>query len=758
MQHNLRIILLLLVLPLALAAQSPEQHAKSRLENLLYYLGKEKKAPDGEIARLADLLVVAENDQKPRRERTQSWLEIHHYFFKITEDPDTTFQKRWLQFGGYPLFSAYFNHKLPDYQLTKSTATPDSSPGNVKKYGNGEETLILIPPAGFDPTIYEEFIAQNQDHYTIFMVTLPGFGGVPPYLRQARRNLAEMSWFNNIENGLLALLKKEKVDKAFVLGNGLGGFIAMRFGLNHPGKVKGIITVNGLLSSPIPSMTTAGKSAMPDERLSRMETLFPQAEFVPYSMFQPYGSFQSGYSIKSEAIRSRQIENIATTDIYAYRIYMEQLKAMDINHALKNLQVPLLAFTSVQDGLSPMVTFSRTNVIAWQKLDMKYPNKPIHLIPLQKTRDLALYDRPEEVAGIIHQFTKNLEAFEGLKLPEPTWEVNKSPRASASQTFSNTDISISYSRPSVSDRELFGKLIPIDKLWRAGANEGTEITFSRDIRINNQSIAKGRYTLFIKPGKDKWTIILNSILNQWNTTHYDPDYDVVHFDIIPSKAAHMERLKYDFENLTDHSVDLTIHWGTTKAVIPIEETFKTPYAPESIQKFAWNLLLTDTIADGQNPNSSDGKALYYYHETQTDSIWFKLETHNRISTLDPAISISLDTDNDQSTGASWYGSNRTFKVDLMLSVGPVRQGNGYSGYNGITDAEGITNREWINVIKGNLTYYFDRDGSAYYLGVKRTDLGEHTKSINLIGSVGANSRWNDDIGKDGTFATIELKK
>ncbi|GEM_PF-1004602 len=756
MKHFL-IWAILILWPLLSRAQNPEQHAQSRLESLIDYMGRQEQVPVDKLTELTSLLVVAEDRRKPRRERIVSWMKIHRYFFELSEDTDSTFQKRWLQFGAFPLFSTYYNHKLPDYQLTKSEATPEHSPGKIEKFGSGKETLILIPPAGFNASVYSRFIELKRKDYTIITITLPGFGGVLPYLRQNKRKLAEMPWFNHIENGLLNLMKNERLEEAFIGGNGLGGFIAIRFGLNHPDKVKGVVALNGLLTSNqspmIPSNTLS-----PEERLARANTSFPKAEFIPYPVFQPHASFQSAFSINSEAIRDIQIKNEEETDIYAYRCYMEQMSVVNLADDIERLKVPLLSMTSVQDGLSPMVAFSRNNIIAWQKLSLKHHDKPIHLVPLKKTRNLILYDQPEAAGRIIDEFIKAPGDFGVPPRKRPTYEVNKSPRASVSQTFSNTDVSISYSRPAAKNRALFGGLIPYGKIWRAGANEGTEISFSRDTRVENRTIPKGQYTLFIKPEAEQWTIILNSILNQWNTSGYDHAYDVLQLEVPSVKATHQERLTYRFENITNESMDLVIHWGENKAIIRMGEAFEKPYAPEPVLKAPWKLLLTDTIADGQNPNSSDGKALYYHYNSQTDSLWFKLETHNPISTLDPALSISLDIDNDQTTGTNWYGSNKSFTVDLMLSAGPVRQGDGYAGYNGLTDATGIAKREWINVKKNNLTYYFDPGQHAYYLGIKRSDLGNHAKKINLIGSVGANSLWNDDIGKDGTFASIEVGK
>lgn len=756
MKTSIFLTVVLLIFSTTLKSQSREQNARNRLEGLIYYLQREDSVSTEDLDKLSTQLLVAEDSTRSRRERAQNWQLIHHYFFDLMGNQDQAFKDRWLQFGGYPLLASYFEHRLPD-----PTAGPHTSvdlPGRVQQYGTGDIPLIMIPPAGFDNRIFQKFIEIYGGKYKIYTLVLPGYAGVPAYPRPARRNLRKMDWFEHIDRGLQRLLETEKIDKAFFLGNGIGAFVAIRFGLKHPEKTQGIISINGTVNSDLQSVRMPGEKATSEEKKVNLETFFPRAEFVPYPVFQPYASFQSPWSIHSEKMRSMAIESNEGMDLYAHHVYQDQLMAVDMAQELSKLEVPLLALTSVHDELSRYAVFSRTLVISWQKLAMKSKQKPLRLISLKKTRQLPLHDKPNETGQLIGNFVDDPSGYVNAIPPQEVGAINLSPRATVSQTFSNTNVTIDYSRPAAINRQLFGHLIPFDKIWRAGANEGTEMTLSRDTYVDGNLLKKGTYTLFIIPGKQEWTIIFNRIINQWNTSNYEEAYDALRIKVNPLSSKHQERLKYDFENISDLSANLTLHWGNTKVIIPLTESFRTPELPEKIRQFAWNLLLEDTIADGRVPQSSDGKAFYYYHDLKSDSLWFKLETHNPISLINPAISVSIDTDNNQETGANWYGSNRQFKVDLMLSAGPVRQGNGYAGYNGLTDAEGIKNRKWINVISNNLTVYFDPEGRAYYLGLKRKDLGAHSDTINLIGSVGANSMWNDDIGRDGDFATIKLKK
>ncbi|HRN26353.1 MAG TPA: DUF2911 domain-containing protein, partial [Ignavibacteriaceae bacterium] len=90
-------------------------------------------------------------------------------------------------------------------------------------------------------------------------------------------------------------------------------------------------------------------------------------------------------------------------------------------------------------------------------------------------------------------------------------EVRISPKAEVMQTVGFTDVRIVYSRPGVKGRTIWGKLVPYDAVWRAGANEATKITFSTDVTIEGKKLKKGAYSFFAIPGKNDWTLIFNKV-------------------------------------------------------------------------------------------------------------------------------------------------------------------------------------------------------------------------------------------------------
>ncbi|HSS18891.1 MAG TPA: nuclear transport factor 2 family protein [Pyrinomonadaceae bacterium] len=185
-------------------------------------------------------------------------------------------------------------------------------------------------------------------------------------------------------------------------------------------------------------------------------------------------------------------------------------------------------------------------------------------------------------------------------------------------------------------------------------------------------------------------------------------------------------------------------------------TFKISSAPEVIKGFAWVKLADDAEGDGRVKQSADGKAFFYFFDRAMDMLWFRFDLYNDIDIDAPAVSVAIDTDANQSSGTNWYGANSTFKFEKIVSVGPTqRQGDKYVGYNGITNEKGVLERNWTNEKKEIVTFYFDRESRSYFMGIKRSDIDPSLVKINLIGSVGENALWNDDIGED-KYSTIDL--
>jgi len=150
-----------------------------------------------------------------------------------------------------------------------------------------------------------------------------------------------------------------------------------------------------------------------------------------------------------------------------------------------------------------------------------------------------------------------------LKLPRV------SPKASVSQDIGLTTITVAYCRPGVKSRTIWGELVPYDKPWRTGANEANAFTTTDEIQLGGQKLAAGTYALLTIPGKDVWTVVLNSGTDLWGTTGYKPEKDVLRVKVKPQAAEHEEWMRFSFEDLTNSSANLVLQWEKLRLAIPI---------------------------------------------------------------------------------------------------------------------------------------------------------------------------------------------
>jgi Protein of unknown function (DUF2911) len=145
-----------------------------------------------------------------------------------------------------------------------------------------------------------------------------------------------------------------------------------------------------------------------------------------------------------------------------------------------------------------------------------------------------------------------------------------SPLAISAIRYKDAYIKITYSQPQKNGREIFGKLVPYDQVWRTGANEATELTTTKNIQINGTLLKAGTYSLFTIPQKDSWTIIINSEVGLWGAYNYNSKLDVMRFNITPSTTDTVyEAFTMQFDHRNEVA-DLLLYWDRTKISIPIK--------------------------------------------------------------------------------------------------------------------------------------------------------------------------------------------
>jgi hypothetical protein len=150
-----------------------------------------------------------------------------------------------------------------------------------------------------------------------------------------------------------------------------------------------------------------------------------------------------------------------------------------------------------------------------------------------------------------------------------------SPRGSETLTSGGITVNVSYSRPSVRGRLIFGPesqnaLQPYGKYWRLGANESTEVTFNRDVLFNNSPLKAGTYRLYAIPGEQSFEIGVNTETGKWGA--YEPDYDL---DILKTTVP-VEKISSPVEQYTislapaGEGINMVFEWSDTRFVVPVK--------------------------------------------------------------------------------------------------------------------------------------------------------------------------------------------
>ena len=150
----------------------------------------------------------------------------------------------------------------------------------------------------------------------------------------------------------------------------------------------------------------------------------------------------------------------------------------------------------------------------------------------------------------------------------------KTPAASPTQTikqdFGLSSVELSYSRPAMKGRKIFGDLVPFGNVWRTGANSATTLTFGDEVTIGGTKIPAGKYGLLSIPDKKSWTLIITKQTDVTSPAAYKPEMDVVRVtaDVSKMKSA-TESFTMQFANIKPASCDLHIMWDKSTVVLPI---------------------------------------------------------------------------------------------------------------------------------------------------------------------------------------------
>jgi len=152
-----------------------------------------------------------------------------------------------------------------------------------------------------------------------------------------------------------------------------------------------------------------------------------------------------------------------------------------------------------------------------------------------------------------------------LKTPAP------SPAQSLRQDFGLGNIEISYSRPGVRGRKIFGDVVPYGQVWRTGANSATTITFTDEVIIGGKKLAPGKYGLLTIPGSKEWVVIISKQTNVTSPADYKADQDLVRVNAAAAKSkTATETFTIAVQDIKNTSCNLVISWDKRQIIVPIQ--------------------------------------------------------------------------------------------------------------------------------------------------------------------------------------------
>ncbi len=138
-------------------------------------------------------------------------------------------------------------------------------------------------------------------------------------------------------------------------------------------------------------------------------------------------------------------------------------------------------------------------------------------------------------------------------------DARPSPLKKTTGYINGVKTTVQWGSPSVKGREIWGMIVPYDEVWRAGANEATWVEFDKDVLINDKELKAGKYAFLTIPREGEWTLIFNTLWNQWGAFEYDEKKDALRVNTTPEKADLSETLEYGIEN-----DGITMRWEKLK--------------------------------------------------------------------------------------------------------------------------------------------------------------------------------------------------
>ncbi len=534
-----------------------ETDLKTRMTEVLRYTGLENPAPE-DVARMTELWARAQQTGISSDERRTALRDMFTLYAKLHgQDPSS-------RPGGMEGLARFAATSMEaggrmDLTLPEPRGTPNGPYLHVETRGNGPVPLVLISDLGVDGRkLYGPFAERNAGAYTMYIVTLPWAGAARPLPWPEKLDYAARPWLSQVERELLALIDQPKLKGAVVAGTTSGGYFAARLALLRPQRIRAAVLVDALVNATMRSAADPDAPASLSERLAQIKAVLPTPQLFPYAPVPPADELRRliddpgsmhptarnwwTFAVKDASLsKAWAFEALSRGFIVPGLEYRWELLATDLTDELRHLSVPMLAMVAIHDEGSPSQT--SPSLSEWDEIKLLYPQVPLTVATFVDSRSYISVEYPQEFDRALADFLagRPVHGKNGIYMPR------SSPRASVIQAVGGGEVRIAYGRPAVQERKIWGELVPYGRVWRAGANEATTVTFSQDVQVEGHPLAAGTYTFFVIPGEAEWTAIFNRVPRQWGAFNYNPAFDALRFTVKPAEIPSAEYVTYSIE-------------------------------------------------------------------------------------------------------------------------------------------------------------------------------------------------------------------
>jgi hypothetical protein len=241
----------------------------------------------------------------------------------------------------------------------------------------------------------------------------------------------------------------------------------------------------------------------------------------------------------------------------------------------------------------------------------------------------------------------------------------KTPAASPAQTvkqdFALSSVELTYSRPSMKGRKVFGDLVPFGKVWRTGANAATTITFGEEVMVGDKKVPAGKYGLLTIPDQNEWTMILTKQLDVTGPAAYKQDQDIVRVKVKPETLPFpIETFMIIFDDIKPSSMNLIVLWENTVINLPIKADVESkvmtqidnlmnkdnrPYFNAAMYYLETGKDLNKSITWFDKAIEQNPKAFWVYHQ-KANALAKLGKKQEAITTANKSIELAKEAKND----------------------------------------------------------------------------------------------------------------